>query len=205
MGFLYLELSGVGSINAMNRRKRKKQQNQVSSDVVLEMVKQIDWTALKEKSIGYWHVLPQLHRRGISIITVVLVILLLIPSPQTEENDMTEPESDRVSVDINTRSLSEQKSEKQDPLLSAAWHEYTVQSGDTLARVFRSNGLPMSDLNALVKVEGKDKPLSHIKKGQLVRYKLKKDGGVDILQLEKQDQSVMFFRLSNGDFGRSKQ
>lgn len=188
----------------MNRRKRKKQKNPVSSDVVLEMVKQIDWQALKEKSIGYWHVLPQLHRRGILIITVVLIILLFIPSPEKEENNNVKSEPERVSIDINTRSLSEQKSEKQDPILLAAWHEYTVQRGDTLAQVFRSNGLPMSDLNALVKVEGQDKPLSHIKKGQLVRYKLKKDGSVDILQLEKKDQSVMFFRLSNGGFGRSK-
>ncbi|KOO09935.1 lysine transporter LysM, partial [Vibrio xuii] len=69
---------------------------------------------------------------------------------------------------------------------------------------FRTSGLPMSDLNALVKVEGSDKPLSYIKKGQLVRYKLDEDGKLDILQLEKSDQSVMFFRLSDGGFGRSK-
>ncbi len=62
----------------------------------------------------------------------------------------------------------------------------------------------MSDLNALVNVEGNDKPLSQIKAGQLVRFKLAKDGSLDILQLEKSVQSVMFFRLSDGGFGRSK-
>ncbi|MEF1291248.1 LysM-like peptidoglycan-binding domain-containing protein, partial [Vibrio sp. M260118] len=49
-----------------------------------------------------------------------------------------------------------------------------------------------------------DKPLSQIKKGQLVRYKLAENGQLDILQLEKRNQSVMFFRLSDGGFGRSK-
>ena len=86
----------------------------------------------------------------------------------------------------------------------SSWQEYEVKSGDTLAKVFRANGLDMSDFNALVRVEGSDKPLSLIKQGQLVRYKLSDDGRLDILQLEKSGQSVMFFRLSDGGFGRSK-
>ena len=90
----------------MNRRKRKKQQNPVSSDVVLEMVKQIDWQALKEQSISYWHVLPQLHRRGILTITIALIILFFIPSSEKEENNNVKSEPERVSIDINTRSLS---------------------------------------------------------------------------------------------------
>ncbi len=79
-----------------------------------------------------------------------------------------------------------------------------VQQGDTLAQVFRNNQLPLSDLNALVRIEGDDKPLSQIRKGQLVRFKLAENGQLDILQLEKGSSSVMFFRLSDGGFGRSK-
>ncbi len=63
----------------------------------------------------------------------------------------------------------------------------------------------MADLNALVKIEGSDKPLSRIKQGQLVRFKLADDGKLDMLQLEKSaGESVMFFRLSDGTFGRNK-
>lgn len=77
-------------------------------------------------------------------------------------------------------------------------------SGDTLSQVFRNNELPLTDINALVKVEGSDKPLSQIQVGQLIRFKLAENGQLDILQLERNNQSVMFFRLSDGGFGRSK-
>jgi cell envelope opacity-associated protein A len=110
----------------------------------------------------------------------------------------------RVELDINTRGLSEQKASNSSPLESNAWREYTVQKGDTLSQVFRINELPMSDLNSLVKIEGTDKPLSHIQQGQLIRFKLAEDGNLDILQLERNGQSVMFFKLSEGGFGRSK-
>ncbi|MCV5927473.1 cell envelope opacity-associated protein A, partial [Escherichia coli] len=80
----------------------------------------------------------------------------------------------------------------------------TVKNGDTLAQVFRSNQLSMADLSALVKIEGSDKPLSQIKQGQLIRFKLSDEGELDMLQLEKSGRSVMFFRLSDGSFGRNK-
>lgn len=83
------------------------------------------------------------------------------------------------------------------------WNNYTVQKGDTLSQVFRNNDLSLSDLNQLVEIEGKDKPLSHIQHGQLVRFKLTNRGDLDILQIEKDDGPVMFFRLSSGGFARS--
>lgn len=85
------------------------------------------------------------------------------------------------------------------------WNDYTVQKGDTLSQVFRNNDLPLSDLTQLLEVQGKDKPLSHIKAGQLVRFKLTNRGDLDILQIEKEDGPVMFFRLNSGGFSRSTQ
>lgn len=83
------------------------------------------------------------------------------------------------------------------------WNDYTVQKGDTLSQIFRNNDLPLSDLNQLVEIQGKDKPLSHIQHGQLVRFKLTNRGDLDILRIEKEDGPVMFFRLSSGGFARS--
>lgn len=83
------------------------------------------------------------------------------------------------------------------------WNNYTVQKGDTLSQVFRNNDLPLSDLNQLVEIEGKDKPLSHIQHGELIRFKLTNRGDLDILKIEKNDGPVMFFRLSSGGFARS--
>lgn len=83
------------------------------------------------------------------------------------------------------------------------WNDYTVKKGDTLSQIFRNNDLPLSDLNQLVEIQGKDKPLSQIQHGQLVRFKLTNRGDLDILRIEKEDGPVMFFRLSSGGFARS--
>lgn len=189
----------------MNRRKKKKQQVDYF-ELAKDKFNAIDWRELKQRALEKWNLLPKLHQRALMVLVPMLLILLIIPlpdSPSKQDQNNSVP-SQRVEVNINTRSLSDQKSAQQQSLASDAWKEYEVKSGDTLAQVFRNNGLAMSDLNALVKVEGSDKPLSRIKQGQLVRFKLEEGGQLDILQLEKNNQSVMFFRLSDGGFGRSK-
>lgn len=191
----------------MNRRKKNRQQKVDYVEMVKAKLNSVDWSATKQRVVEKWQILPKLHQRALMVLIPILVILLIIPAPKPNAaSDSPQPSAtQRVNVDINTRSLSEQNSAPKKSQTSAdAWKEYQVQNGDTLAQVFRSNGLAMADLNALVKVEGSDKPLSYIKQGQLVRFKLADNGQLDILQLEKNNQSVMFFRLSDGGFGRSK-
>ena len=187
----------------MNRRKKKKQQVDHLEQLKAKLAG-IDWKDLKQRALAKWNLLPRLHQRALMVLVPVLFILLIMPLPEPNSEPETSTTTQRVQIDINTRSLSEERSTAQQSLASDAWKEYQVKSGDTLAQVFRNNGLSMSDLNALVKVEGSDKPLSRIKQGQLVRFKLEESGQLDILQLEKSNQSVMFFRLSDGGFGRSK-
>lgn len=190
----------------MNRRKKKPKQVDYI-ELVQHKIAQIDWKALVRYIQDLWLALPKLHQRALMVIVPIVLILLLLPSHEkssaSEQTDASNL-NQRVSVDINTTGLSQQRSDEQQSLKSDVWQEYTVEKGDTLAQVFRNNDLAMSDLNALVRVEGSDKPLSQIKAGQLVRFKLAEDGKLDILQLEKNSQSVMFFRLSDGAFGRSK-
>ncbi|NVD05570.1 lysine transporter LysM [Vibrio sp. JPW-9-11-11] len=190
----------------MNRRKKKRQQQVDYVELVTTKLSSIDWSNPTHRVRAQWHTLPKLHQRALMVLAPLLLLLLILPAPNAEVvKETSEPQvNERVAVDINTRSLSEQKSVAQQVPASDIWKEYQVKSGDTLAKVFRSNGLAMADLNALVKVEGADKPLSQIKQGQLVRFKLDENGQLDILQLEKSNQSVMFFRLSDGGFGRSK-
>lgn len=189
----------------MNRR-RKKQQKTDYLALLKEHWSKFEIAPYKQKVVELWQTLPKFHQRALLIVVPVVTLIAIIPFPRAE-NGITKPQSNntqRVEVDINTSGLSEQFDSAISGTKSDVWQEYVVKNGDTLAQVFRTNGLPMADLNALVKVEGNDKPLSYIKKGQLVRYKLAKDGSLDILQLEKKAGSVMFFRLSDGGFGRSK-
>lgn len=209
----------------MNRRKRKQPKtdyvalakekwSQIDWHAYLQKInlKQIDWQQWNRQRLSAcWQRLPKLHQRALMVLVPVVLILMLVPVP--EPKPQTEPESQRIELNINTTGLSEQSGQtasdaaRQDaPKRTSGeiWKEYTVKKGDTLAQVFRNIGLPMTDLNALVQVEGSDKPLSQIKVGQLIRFKLEADGQLDILQLEKSSGAVMFFRLSSGGFGRSK-
>ena len=193
----------------MNRRKRKKPSSSMpkftlNSEQLLIMMKQ-KWSLVVE----HWNSLPNFHRKALTVLAPLMVVLLLWPvSESIEDPAASVTSTERRGVELNTRGLSEQRiqvaNENDDPPSANSWREYEVKGGDTLSNVFRANKLPMSDLYALAAVEGVGKPLSNIKKGQLLRYKLNKSGELDILQLEKEDSSVMFLRLSDGSFGRSR-
>ena len=194
----------------MNRRQKKKQKVDHFAELkerlnlVKEKLSSIDIKKMKTSTAQTWVGLPKLHQRLLLVLSPIVLILLFVPL--SEPNLDVAPTTSRVELEINTVGLSEQqnaKSSSSEPS-NNNWQEYLVKQGDTLAQVFRNNDLPLSDLNALVRIEGSDKPLSQIRKGQLVRFKLAETGQLDILQLEKGDTSVMFFRLSDGGFGRSK-
>lgn len=187
----------------MNRRNRKKKETGLF-DVFKEKLTQLDMSRVK----SHWLNFPVLHRRALMVLVPFVVILILIPAPEADVSDeidsVSVSEPVRTEIEVNPTSLSEEGENKMSVTTTDAWQEYTVQSGDTLAKVFRANDLSMADLNALIAIEGLDKPLSKIKAGQLVRFKLAAEGHLDILQLEKSGTSVMFFRLSDGGYGRSK-
>ncbi|WP_139685451.1 LysM-like peptidoglycan-binding domain-containing protein [Vibrio tasmaniensis] len=192
----------------MNRRQKKKQKVDHFAELkerlnlVKEKLSSIDIKKMKTSTAQTWVALPKLHQRLLLVLSPIVLILLFVPS--SEPNLDVAPTTSRVELEINTVGLSEQKNAKSNSSEPSSWQEYLVKQGDTLTQVFRNNDLPLSDLNALVRIEGVDKPLSQIRKGQLVRFKLAETGKLDILQLEKGDTSVMFFRLSDGGFGRSK-
>ncbi len=176
----------------MNRRSKKK--------------KQVTPTEVLAPYFHWWHCLPTFHQRAIIGLFILVMVLIALPQPDKQVvAEVTAPEVQRVEVSVDTTDLSQQSTGEEKPVVQTdQWHEYTVKEGDTLSQVFRANDLPLADLNALIKIEGLDKPLSRITAGQLIRFKLTSDGQVDILQLERNNASVMFFRMSDGGFGRSK-
>ncbi|WP_117235823.1 LysM-like peptidoglycan-binding domain-containing protein [Vibrio maerlii] len=189
----------------MNRRHKKK----VKVDHLAQAKEKfaaIEWKSKLDQIKVFWFTLPKLHRRILSVLIPVVLVLLVLPAPNKETVSTPKPSNERVAISLNNQGLSEvvDNEKKSESMAETGWQSYTVKSGDTLANVFRANELPMADLNKLVTIEGHDKPLSRIKQGQIVRFKLSSNGELDILQLEKAGTSVMFFRLSDGGFGRSK-
>lgn len=85
------------------------------------------------------------------------------------------------------------------------WRTYRVDSGKTLAQVFRDHNLPPTDVYAMAQVEGAGKPLSNLKNGQMIQIRQNANGVVTGLTIDTDNgQQVLFTRQSNGSFIRAR-
>jgi cell envelope opacity-associated protein A len=169
-----------------------------------------------------WRHLPRLHRRLLMILVPVVVVLALLPSPTPPESSSDKPvRQARQPVAINpdaSRSLSSSTasqnaspvadsatSQKASTAEESAWTRHQIESGDTLAKVFRRYDLALTDLYSIANIEGEGKPISRIQPGQWIRFKRTSSGALDILQIEtEKGQSALYFRLSDGGFARQR-
>lgn len=194
----------------MNYRRSKESNHSGYGAVIQQKWSEIDFRSIFSEAQKLWVEFPVLHKRMLIGAAIFVVVAAVIPLPSSSDSDDSAQESvepKRIPLALNAQDMSQQSSAESTEsraIRASAWVTYTIQNGDTLSKVFRNNDLPIADLNALVRSEGPDKPLSDIRPGQLIRFKFSKQGQLDILQVEKSDQSVMFFRLSDGGFGRSK-
>lgn len=169
-----------------------------------------------------WRHLPRLHRRLLMILVPVVVVLALLPSSTPPESSSDKPvRQARQPVAINpdaSRSLSSSTasqnassvadsatSQKASTAEESAWTRHQIESGDTLAKVFRRYDLALTDLYSIANIEGEGKPISRIQPGQWIRFKRTPSGALDILQIETdKGQSALYFRLSDGGFARQR-
>ena len=173
-----------------------------------------------------WQRLPTLHRRALTVLIPLMLVLVLLPA--SEKTDSTIPEQTvRRDIELNLDNTPEPVEERAEPVspkrpskpvttqeptatevkavAAEKWYKYQVQKGETLAHIFREKALPLSDLYAVAAIEGKGKPLSRIKSGQWLRYKQTANGKLDALQIESSSGGpVMFFRRSDGSFARGQ-
>ena len=85
------------------------------------------------------------------------------------------------------------------------WRTYRVDSGKTLAQVFRDHNLPPTDVYAMAQVEGTGKPLSNLKDGQMIQIRQNANGVVTGLTIDTGNgQQVLFTRQPNGSFIRAR-
>ena len=83
------------------------------------------------------------------------------------------------------------------------WRTYRIESGKTLAQLFRDHNLPPTDVYAMAQVEGAGKPLSSLQTGQTVQIRQNASGVVTGLTIDTGGgQQVLFTRQSNGSFIR---
>ena len=94
---------------------------------------------------------------------------------------------------------------QQDSGIEQQWRSYRVDSGKTLAQVFRDHNLPPTDVYAMAQVEGAGKPLSNLKDGQMIQIRQNANGVVTGLTIDTGNgQQVLFTRQPNGSFIRAR-
>ncbi|WHP30902.1 OapA family protein [Trabulsiella odontotermitis] len=204
---------------------------------------------LQQTLLKIWHApddirlmdpLPPLHRRGIIIGALLVVIGVLLPSgddnpsspPVTRDAQLTIPSSSQPQNtqpqlvtpsandpqqvapvapepvqedDPQAQAQTPPPSSQATPGIEQQWRSYRVESGKTLAQVFRDHNLPPTDVYAMAKVEGNGKPLSNLQSGQMIQIRQNANGVVTGLTIDTgNNQQVLFTRQSDGSFIRAR-
>lgn len=153
--------------------------------------------------IGWLSPLPPFHRRCFIVITLVVLLALLWPYPESKEHaPLPIISNNSVAIKNNVQNIPATNLEKVDNT-SSPWASYRIKQGQTLTQLFRVHGLNVNDVFAMAQVEGQDKPLSTLKIGQEVKIQHNQNGQVITLQIEKAHHTaVLFRRNSDGRFQR---
>lgn len=189
--------------------------------------------------------LPLMHRRGIIIGFLLVIIGFLLPGGG-DSADTTQVRRE-AQLDLQSESQPQQQGNLQQPLppitstptvsdpgqaapaspevvqegqpddpmpqaqnqsapsgIDQQWRSYRLESGKTLAQLFRDHNLPATDAYAMSQVEGSGKPLSSLQAGQMVKIRQNASGVVTGLTVDAGGQQVLFIRQSNGSFIRAR-
>lgn len=191
--------------------------------------------ALKPTLSRIWHApehirlmdpLPPLHRRGIILAAAVIVVGFLWPSPddpnqpvkrdaQLSVESQSPMRARLVNPPANTTPVEptrvEQQPQDQAPVphanndIGQQWRSYRVESGQTMAQLFRDHNLPPADVYSMAQVEGDNKPLSNLQTGQMVQVRQNANGVVTGLTIDiGNDQQILFTRQPDGSFLRAR-
>ncbi|NIY47594.1 OapA family protein [Cedecea colo] len=173
--------------------------------------------------------LPPLHRRGIIIAALIMVAGFLWPAADVTTHPVTRDA--QLSVESQTPLQAElvnpanntapaapaepaqvaEQPKSQAPVphanndIEGQWRSYRVESGQTMAQLFRDNNLPPADVYSMAQVEGDNKPLSNLQTGQMVQIRQNANGVVTGLTIEVgNDRQVLFTRQPDGSFLRAR-
>lgn len=173
--------------------------------------------------------LPPMHRRGIILAAAVIVVGFLWPSPdepnqpvkhdaQLSIESQSPIHANLVNPPANTAPMTpvepsrvEEQPQEQAPVphenndIDQRWLSYRVESGQTMAQLFRDHNLPPADVYSMAQVEGDNKPLSNLQTGQMVQIRQNASGVVTGLTIDiGSGRQILFTRQPNGSFIRAR-
>lgn len=173
--------------------------------------------------------LPPLHRRGIIIAAFIMVAGFLWPGAEVTtrpvirdaqlsiesqaplQAELVNPSNNTAPATPAEPAQVAEQPHSQAPVphtnndIEGQWRSYRVESGQTMAQLFRDNNLPPADVYSMAQVEGDDKPLSSLQTGQMVQIRQNANGIVTGLTIDVgNDRQVRFTRQPDGSFLRAR-
>ncbi len=122
----------------------------------------------------------------------------IVPLDEIRYVESAEPKAQKVQKMPKTQKASSSQ------LANSKWRDYRIVRGDTMTKVFRKNKFKLSDLYAILAIEGKEKPLTRLQPNQQVRFLVSNKGQLDALEIEIAGQKpTSFKRNKQGKFERS--
>lgn len=116
-----------------------------------------------------------------------------------------QPDQTQTQTSSSSQPYQQPAQQQSAPGIEQQWRTYRIESGKTLAQLFRDHGLPATDVYAMAQVEGAGKPLSTLQSGQTVQIRQNANGVVTGLTIDTGNgQQVLFTRQSNGSFVRAR-
>jgi uncharacterized protein len=194
--------------------------NSDDQNLMPEVTTPVQEHGIKRLLLKIWHLpdafhwmepLPFFHRRWVIIATTVFLLALLWPVSRdntnlffpvnTQPTDV--PLQAQLQGNIDTLAPPTLATEMPPPPPQGNWQNYQIQSGKTLAQLFRDNNLPVNAAFAMAQVEGSDKPLSNLQVGQEVKIMLDAQGGITALAIATTNSVIVLFtRQSDGSYRR---
>lgn len=162
--------------------------------------------------------LPKRHLYAITAIALIVMLVLIfwpaaqkppviVPSQTITLTPPADPLGDLIAEQTGTPpdTAEPPASAEQTPApVQDSTLRFTLKKGQTLAQVFRSNGLPVDDLFRMTAVEGPQKPLNQVESGDKISVTKGKGNSVSVLRIDKANgQSATFKRQKDGSYRRS--
>ena len=124
------------------------------------------------------------------------------PDPQPMQTQLVTPSNDADQVaPVSPEPIQEEQpqeqaaapvqSQTQQPTgIEQQWRSYRVETGKTMAQLFRDHNLPPTDVYAMAQVEGAGKPLSNLQNGQMVQIRQNASGVVTGLTIDTGNNQI---------------
>ncbi|GIC76180.1 LysM-like peptidoglycan-binding domain-containing protein [Moritella sp. F3] len=157
--------------------------------------------------------LPRLHRKLLPILSLIVIVLVLIPSSDiTDSGNTTVNERKSITLTIApTQNVANKAGLEQGPTsntpqpiqikvldpenIDGEWRAHVIRKGDSVYRIFRQYDIPSAVLHALIAVPTPARYITQVRPGQVMSFYISTAGKLIQLRITDADSAPTLFSL----------